>query len=182
MVDAINGDPKITTRGNLIGPSLSNTQTEKGWTSNAIWNTNYIGQYGPALGALAAERSVLHFRGSRHPRAHALRRSGTQTTIASRKATAPDTRRTLSRSSPTTFRILSAWTPSAITWWTLLWHNKSESRSSCLRPIPPRAEASTAYPTPSVLRCGLLIMVFKWRTVTSLERCFMSAEWTSRTM
>ena len=56
MVNAINNNPKITTRGNLIAPSLSGTQESKGWTLDAVWNTNFIQDYGPAVGALAVER------------------------------------------------------------------------------------------------------------------------------
>ena len=58
MINAINADSNITSRGNLIGPSISNTQTSKGWTLDAIWATNYISQYSSSLGALAVERYV----------------------------------------------------------------------------------------------------------------------------
>ena len=61
MVNAINNDPKITTHGNLIAPSISGTQASKGWTLDAIWNTNFITQYSSSLGALAAERYLPLF-------------------------------------------------------------------------------------------------------------------------
>ena len=100
MVDAINNDPKITTRGNLIGPSLSSTQTDKGWTYDAIWNTNYIEAYKPALGALAAERCMSSRTSRGEPIPHRIS-VDTLTTTASRKEMGPVTLRIPNRSSPT---------------------------------------------------------------------------------
>ncbi|OBZ69575.1 Beta-glucuronidase [Grifola frondosa] len=50
VVDAINNDPKIPVRNNLIGPSVSGN-----WKPEDVWNTGFIPQYNSSLGMLSVE-------------------------------------------------------------------------------------------------------------------------------
>lgn len=54
MISAINDDDKISTRGNLVAPSITGTQ--KGWSLEAVWDTGFVDMYSSSIGALAVER------------------------------------------------------------------------------------------------------------------------------
>ena len=53
MVDAINNDALITSRGNLVVPSLQGA-----WTLDSIFDTGYFDRFHDAIGIVSTERSV----------------------------------------------------------------------------------------------------------------------------
>ncbi|KAJ6514298.1 glycoside hydrolase family 79 protein [Mycena vitilis] len=50
LVKALAADPNVTTRNNLIGPSLAGT-----WTAESVWDTGFADQFSTSLGALSVE-------------------------------------------------------------------------------------------------------------------------------
>jgi len=53
-MNAINNDPGITVKNNIVGPSIA---TE--WTPEMVFNTGYIQAYANNLGALSVEKCVF---------------------------------------------------------------------------------------------------------------------------
>lgn len=54
VMAAINNDPTIPTKNNIIGPSISSSQ----WSPEQVFDTGYIQAYTNNLGALAVEKCV----------------------------------------------------------------------------------------------------------------------------
>lgn len=54
MMNAINNDPGITVKNNIIGPSIAMAA----WTPEQVFDTGYIQAYTNNLGALAVEKCV----------------------------------------------------------------------------------------------------------------------------
>jgi hypothetical protein len=54
IMTAINNNPKIPVKNNIIGPSTSGSQ----WTLEDVFNTSYIQAYTQNLGAIAVEKWV----------------------------------------------------------------------------------------------------------------------------
>jgi hypothetical protein len=52
MVQAINNNPNIPVKNNLIGPSVATGS----WTPEMVWDTGFIPSYTNSLSALAVEQ------------------------------------------------------------------------------------------------------------------------------
>jgi hypothetical protein len=55
MMTAIQNDPNIPIKNNIIGPSIA----DAGWTPEDIFNTGYLSAYGNQLSAIAVEQYVF---------------------------------------------------------------------------------------------------------------------------
>lgn len=55
VVQAIQNDPKIPARNNLIAPSVASGP----WKPEDVWNTGFLQAYGGSLSALAVEQYVV---------------------------------------------------------------------------------------------------------------------------
>ncbi|RDX49745.1 hypothetical protein OH76DRAFT_1403331 [Lentinus brumalis] len=51
VINALNNDPKITKRGNLVAPSTQGT-----WTLQSVWDTGFLTSYQDAISVLAVEQ------------------------------------------------------------------------------------------------------------------------------
>lgn len=51
VMNAINNDPAILVKGNIVGPSIAMSA----WTPQQVWDTGYIQAYANDLGALSVE-------------------------------------------------------------------------------------------------------------------------------
>lgn len=52
VMDAINNNPKIPVKNNIIGPSVSNSE----WSPERVFDTGYVDAYNSNLWALAVEQ------------------------------------------------------------------------------------------------------------------------------
>lgn len=52
LVQALANDGQVTTRNNLIAPSVNTGP----WTPESVWNTGFVASYSNSIGALSVEQ------------------------------------------------------------------------------------------------------------------------------
>lgn len=70
VVQAIQNNPKIPARNNLIAPSVASGP----WKPEDVWNTGFLEAYGNSLSALAVEQYVFQHHHHHHPKVVVLTR------------------------------------------------------------------------------------------------------------